>query len=222
MPAKDDDAAQPRQQHRNDVLVSAEGGSEPEDTFPTTLLRKASSKVGSIFKRASKLGFGLGRADTRHPAASARASETQPTTPSNDDSFVRENTNGTVDVKRPAVPTAPASVRTTFKSPRELAASVKDKAEKNAGSPVGPMRRLRTMCGIRDGVTSGALTAARQGPWAAHQGMSRTLTYRPRGHGRAFKESYDVGDILGSGGFAVVLEGDVVKTLMLTAAVGAS
>ena len=105
-----------------------------------------------------------------------------------------------------AVPTRPASARKRGKnSLRELRVSVGGRLSKLLGlggggggsdsesSPHGDPRE--------------ATAAAPVLPWKSCETLSKALDYRPRGHGRAFLESYELGAVLGSGGFAVVVEG---------------
>lgn len=109
-----------------------------------------------------------------------------------------------VNAVQGAAPTRPASARKRSNNGlRELRVSVGGKLSKLFGfggvggresPPPGSPREAATVLL----------------PWEPHESLSKMLDYRPRGHGRAFLDSYEVGAVLGSGGFAVVLEGEQV------------
>lgn len=103
-----------------------------------------------------------------------------------------------------AAPTRPASARKRSNNGlRELRLSVGGKLSKLFGFSGGGGRESPPPGSPREAAV--ALL-----PWESHENLSKTLDYRPRGHGRAFLDSYEVGAVLGSGGFAVVLEGEEV------------
>lgn len=57
--------------------------------------------------------------------------------------------------------------------------------------------------------------------WQAHQELSRKLKYLPRGAQRgSFAERYDLGEVLGAGGFAEVFAGGVNIISLLSTPVG--
>ena len=109
-----------------------------------------------------------------------------------------------VDAVQGAAPTRPASARKRSNNGlRELRVSVGGKLSKLFGFGGGGGRESPPPGSPREAATILL-------PWEPHESLSKTLDYRPRGHGRAFLDSYEVGAVLGSGGFAVVLEGEEV------------
>lgn len=72
----------------------------------------------------------------------------------------------------------------------------------NAVSESSPLRMLSKMLGLNRGSVSAAPLE-----WRPYEDISRNLAYFPRGRGRAFAESYELGAVLGSGGFAEVKSG---------------
>lgn len=102
-----------------------------------------------------------------------------------------------------AAPARPTSARKRSNNGlRELRASVGVKLSKLFGLGGGSSGRESPPPGSpREAATAALL------PWKAHENLSKMLDYRPRGHGQAFLDIYEVGAVLGSGGFAVVLEG---------------
>lgn len=198
----------PLPRHREEVILSPQRSKqqrqEPRESFPAVLGREASN-AQSIFRQASaKLGFGSGkgsaaRDNPHHPAARPPAVDNS--------AFARERGQEEVHVNDSTRPTRPAIARTATQSPRgRRTASLRQTS--SGGNSINPVRRLSRLLRFGRSGSSGASAAAAL-PWQAYQGVSKSLDYRPRGHGQAFAESYDVGNVLGSGGFAAVLAGEL-------------
>lgn len=201
----------PLPQHREEVILSSQYSKqqqedEPRESFPAVLGREASN-VQSIFRQASaKLGFGRGtgsaaRDNPHHSAARPPAVDNS--------AFVRERGQEEVHVNDSTRPTRPAIARTATQSPQgRRTASLRQTS--SGGNSINPIRQLSRLLRFgRSGSSGSSAAAAAALPWQAYQGVSKSLNYRPRGHGQAFAESYDVGNVLGSGGFAAVLAGEL-------------
>lgn len=187
------------------LAVQARGGKAP-DHSNRGVLPGGVSKSGGY-----DAGLQQGK-DTEHSNLSAESPETGNSNNHETSSSVQcgdQKKQGKVkaDVQdHAAVPTRPASARKRGKnSLRELRVSVGGKLSKllglggsSGGGDSEPSPR---------GSPREATAAAPVLPWKPCENLSKTLDYRPRGHGQAFLESYEVGAVLGSGGFAVVLEG---------------
>lgn len=220
--------ATPSPRHREETILSSQQCSQqqqqqrqegsPDSSFPAVLGREASN-VQSIFRQASaKLGFtgrGTGSSAVRddghhHPGKilSAAADNHHAT-------FAREkgqDEEKAGDVNDSTRPTKPAIARTGTLGPRGKRTALLGPRSSGGNSGNSPIRQLSRLLGFgggsgSSGSSSAAAVAVAALPWQAYEGVSESLNYRPRGHGREFAESYDVGKILGSGGFAAVLAG---------------
>lgn len=200
----------PLLQHREETILSSQCSKqqrqEQRESFPAVLGREAST-VQSIFKQApAKLGFGRGRGlasrdDAHHPAAPPPAVDKS--------TFAREKGQREVGVNTSICPVRPAIARSATQSPRGgRTASLRQTS--SGGISINPIRQLNRLLRFgRSGSSDSSAATAAALPWQAYQGVSKSLNYRSRGHGQAFADIYDVGKVLGSGGFAAVLEGEL-------------
>ncbi|CAM9648716.1 unnamed protein product [Ascophyllum nodosum] len=192
------DMASPQQEvlRPEEVLSPDCGGSEQRDFLPETELSveerdgiapltKASKR--RIFSRTTTtpnklFGLGLERADT----GDSRGLDAGGSSLARDHSVIN----------RP-VPCRPEPAR--------------EKSErKSRQTPLAAMRKLRRLLAFRRGSPSRStfgLDEAAEEKWQPHEGLSRRMNYTPRRHGQTFGESYDLGEVLGGGGFAVVRDG---------------
>ena len=198
------DMASPQQEvlRPEEVLSPDCGGSEQRDFLPETELSveerdgiapltKASKR--RIFSRTTTtpnklFGLGLERADT----GDSRGLDAGGSSLARDHSVIN----------RP-VPCRPEPAR--------------EKSErKSRQTPLAAMRKLRRLLAFRRGSPSRStfgLDEAAEEKWQPHEGLSRRMNYTPRRHGQTFGESYDLGEVLGGGGFAVVRDGEMARWL---------
>lgn len=173
---------------------------EAGGAFPRLTEVRKTSNVAMASKQISRHAFGQAREGSIHPEVVCGRGPVTSRKSVGSTTFTREKTNGKVGLEIVTVPTKPLSPRTTTSRFRELHVSLG-----------------RTLTRIF-GLDSGRDPTSRSDepvalPWEPHENVSKKMNYRPRGHGRAFSESYeyDMGKVLGSGGFGLVVEGEVLS-----------
>lgn len=162
----------------------------PDESFPSVFKLEGSTTATKV-RKASEGGPSRDSDEIKRPISA------------------REYTHRKVDAERPAIPTRPASARKTGANPRQRRPSVLGE-EGDKRTEVIPIRKRSPV--VVAGRVSGGRTKSKFGdrielPWEPYQKICKAMKYRPRGHGREFVDSYDLGPVLGAGGFAEVREG---------------
>ena len=178
--------------------LSSDYGSEQNDEFPNALvLDAAHAPIQSISRKASTLVVELIRKATGSLKPHRNESPVGDQTSLAPDEEVAATAAATTEkVDGPRIPVRPAEARSSASSVRSQAASLSER-----GSALS--RKLSDWRGWR---------ASRDGPapqqWKPHETILKALGYRPAGHGRPFEDRYTLGEVLGTGGFGVVREGE--------------
>lgn len=200
------EAGQPRQV----VCLSSDCGSEGNDAFPNALavdsrdavapgqtgfLRSTSKRIVGAFRRTTADASNPGGHDTpRREDTTTTAVQKCTAAVTHDDDDGKNK-----DSPRIAVPSRPAEPRRSANAFTSRARDVSRKLSELIGV-VGV--HTSSMGSGSDGRAGTALD------WKPHERILKALGYRPRGHGQRFIDEYKLGEILGTGGFGVVREGE--------------